>query len=365
MQAIVTQGGDTLLDIARRFGLGYGEITAANPGIDPWVPDEGTRVILPTQFVLPPGPRSGIVLNLPQLRLFYFPPPQRGKPAQVLTYPVGIGTDYATTPLGETRVVRREVNPVWRPSRDIREEHVADGHWLAAQVPPGPDNPLGKYALYLGMKGGYLIHGTNKPWGVGMRVSHGCIRLYPESIESLYPQVPVGTTGARHQRTAAGGNARRRALSAGVTPAWESGREKRDEPHAGRRAILRRLAARSSCGLGQGNALAAGARAVPVPIAPGTPDMEEVIEEQARDVSREAANTGPSGPGSKREAQRDAPCHFAAYTTCAPRLLAHALLEHPVLSRGSLVGGLLGLLRHRLRFQRGLVRQREPDPSPG
>jgi L,D-transpeptidase ErfK/SrfK len=286
VQAIVTQRGDTLLDIARRFGLGYGEITAANPGIDPWVPDEGTRVILPTQFVLPPGPRSGIVLNLPQLRLFYFPPPQRGKPAQVLTYPVGIGTDYATTPLGETRVVRREVNPVWRPSRDIREEHAADGHWLAAQVPPGPDNPLGKYALYLGMKGGYLIHGTNKPWGVGMRVSHGCIRLYPESIAALYPQVPVGTTvRIISERLLLGMRGGAPYLQA--FPALGKRGESVDNLTPDVETILRQLPRGQAVDWDKAMRSLRGARAVPVPIAPGTPDMEEVIE-QASDVSETA-----------------------------------------------------------------------------
>jgi len=192
LHVVITKQEDTLLDIARRFNLGYNEITAANPGVDAWVPGEGTRVVVPSQFILPPGPRRGVVLNLAQMRLFYFAEAKKGQPAQVVTQPVGIGTDYARTPLGETRVVRKMPDPIWRPSRDIREEHVAAGHWLEAEIKPGPDNPLGKYALYLGLSGGYLIHGTNKPWGIGMRVSHGCIRLYPEGIEALYPYVPVG-----------------------------------------------------------------------------------------------------------------------------------------------------------------------------
>ena len=193
IRIVIAKQEDTLLDIARRFNLGYNEITAANPGVDPWLPGEGTRVVVPSQFILPPGPRRGLVLNLAQLRLFFFAEPKPDQPAQVITQPVGIGTDYARTPLGETRVVRKTPDPIWRPSPDIREEHAAAGHWLEAEVKPGPDNPLGKYALYLGLPGGYLIHGTNKPWGIGMRVSHGCIRLYPEGIEALYPHVPVGT----------------------------------------------------------------------------------------------------------------------------------------------------------------------------
>jgi L,D-transpeptidase ErfK/SrfK len=192
IRIVVAKQEDTLLDIARRFNLGYNEITAANPGVDAWVPGEGTRIVVPTQFILPPGPRRGLVLNLAQMRLFYFTEAKKGEPAQVVTQPVGIGTDYARTPLGETKVVRKTPDPIWRPSADIREEHVAAGHWLDAEVKPGPDNPLGKYALYLGLSGGYLIHGTNKPWGIGMRVSHGCIRLYPEGIAALYPYVPVG-----------------------------------------------------------------------------------------------------------------------------------------------------------------------------
>jgi L,D-transpeptidase ErfK/SrfK len=192
IRVVTAKQEDTLLDIARRFNLGYNEITAANPGVDPWVPGEGTRVVVPSQFILPPGPRRGLVLNLAQMRLFFFTEPKKGQPAQVVTQPVGIGTDYARTPLGGTKVVRKTPDPIWRPSRDIREEHMAAGHWLEAEVKPGPDNPLGKYALYLGLPGGYLIHGTNKPWGIGMRVSHGCIRLYPEGIEALYPYVPVG-----------------------------------------------------------------------------------------------------------------------------------------------------------------------------
>jgi L,D-transpeptidase ErfK/SrfK len=194
IRIVVAKHEDTLLDIARSFNLGYNEITAANPGVDAWVPGEGTRIVVPTQFILPPGPRRGLVLNLAQMRLFYFIEPKKGQPAQVITQPVGIGTDYARTPLGETRIVRKTPDPIWRPSADIREEHAAAGHWLDAEVKPGPDNPLGKYALYLGLSGGYLIHGTNKPWGIGMRVSHGCIRLYPEGIAALYPYVQVGAS---------------------------------------------------------------------------------------------------------------------------------------------------------------------------
>jgi L,D-transpeptidase ErfK/SrfK len=178
--------------LGRRNDLGYSEIVAANPGVDPWVPGAGTKVVLPTQFVLPPGPRHGIVVDLAQMRLFYFPQGKPGEPPHVITHPIGIGREYRLPPVGETRVVRKAKDPSWRPPDWVRQEHERDGDVLPSVVPPGPDNPLGEYALYLGIPG-YLIHGTNRPWGIGMRVSGGCVRLYPEDIGPLYQQVPVGT----------------------------------------------------------------------------------------------------------------------------------------------------------------------------
>ncbi len=183
---------DTLLDIARRYDLGYNEITAANSGIDPWLPGTGTPLLLPTQFILPEGPREGIVLNLAAMRLFYFPKPRVGQAAVVITYPVGIGRQNWRTPLGDTKITAKVVDPVWRVPKSIRDEKAQQGEVVPVTVPPGPANPLGKYALPLALPG-YLIHGTNKPWGVGRRVSHGCVRLYPEDIEQLFQEVPVGT----------------------------------------------------------------------------------------------------------------------------------------------------------------------------
>ena len=183
---------DTLLDIARRHDIGQEEILHANPEVDRWLPGEGTEVIIPSHYVLPAAPRKGLVLNTPEMRLYYFPDPEPGEHAEVQTYPVSIGRMDWATPLGETKLVSTEKDPAWRPPESIRAEHEADGDPLPRVVPPGPDNPLGRYAMRLGLPG-YLIHGTNKAFGVGMRVSHGCIRMLPEDIETLFPQVPVGT----------------------------------------------------------------------------------------------------------------------------------------------------------------------------
>lgn len=184
---------DTLMDIARRHGLGYDEILQANPGVDRWIPGEGTPVVLPTRYILPDVTRRGIVLNLPEKRLYYFPPTPAGNKPVVITHPIGIGRMDWETPLGVTKIVRKKANPTWRPPASIKEEHLQlYGEVLPDVVPAGPNNPLGLHAMYLGISG-YLIHGTNKRDGVGSRVSHGCVRMYPENIEELFHQVPVGT----------------------------------------------------------------------------------------------------------------------------------------------------------------------------
>jgi L,D-transpeptidase ErfK/SrfK len=185
---------DTLLDLARRHGLGYEEITNANPGIDPWLPGAGTPVVVPKQRLLPRAPRSGIVINLPEHRLYWFPPPVRGKPPVVWTFPVSIGKMDWNTPLGRTTIVSKAKDAPWIPPKSVREEHEKRGEPLPPVVPGGPDNPMGRYKMALGIPGGaYLIHGTNRPAGIGMQVTHGCMRLYPEDIETLYGMVPIGT----------------------------------------------------------------------------------------------------------------------------------------------------------------------------
>ncbi len=177
---------ETLLDIARWYNLGYNQIVLANPGIDPWIPPVGEKVLIPSEYVLPEI-KNGLVVNLAEMRLYYFR--KEGGKNTVYTAPIGVGAEGKLTELGVYSVVRKKKNPSWHVPKSIREEDPA----LPAVVPPGPENPLGAYALYLS-RGAYAIHGTNKPWGIGRRVSHGCIRMYPEDIEALYPLVPVGTT---------------------------------------------------------------------------------------------------------------------------------------------------------------------------
>ena len=192
LQVTKVQGEDTLPDIARRFNIGYEEIARANPGVDPWVPGEGREIVLPTQYVLPAAPREGLVINLAQLRVFYFPKVKEGEPQTVITHPIGIGKVGWQTPEGTTKVTGKRTNPTWFPPSSVRKEHREAGDPLPSKVPPGPDNPLGAYMMTLGWPS-YLIHGTNKPYGVGLRSSHGCMRFYPEDIAELYDKIPVGT----------------------------------------------------------------------------------------------------------------------------------------------------------------------------
>jgi L,D-transpeptidase ErfK/SrfK len=184
---ITTRYEETFSDIARIYDIGYRQMAAANPEVDPWLPGEGTEVVIPQQYILPPGPREGIIINLAELRLFYFP---KDRPV-VITYPIGIGREGWSTPTGESRVIGKKANPTWKVPESILKEHEEDGDPLPSVFPPGPDNPLGEFAIYLDLNG-YLLHGTNKPYGVGMRVSHGCIRLYPENIEQFFNEVDVG-----------------------------------------------------------------------------------------------------------------------------------------------------------------------------
>ena len=191
----VTREDDTLIDVARRHHLGYEELILANPAVDHWLPPAGTTVTLPTRYILPPGPREGIVVNIAEFRLYYYPKPKKKDKQRVVhVYSISAGReDWQTPQTARTQVVAKVVNPAWYPPKTIRKEHADDGRPLPAIVPPGPDNPLGKLALKLGIKGGYFIHGSSKPFGIGMQVTHGCLRLYPDDMEALFKMVPVGT----------------------------------------------------------------------------------------------------------------------------------------------------------------------------
>ncbi|MEJ2139493.1 MAG: L,D-transpeptidase family protein [Gammaproteobacteria bacterium] len=191
IQVIETRYEDTFVEIARAYNLGFDELVDANPGVDPWLPGEGTQIILPTRFILPDAPREGIVINLASKRLFYYLDPDENGERAVVTYPIGIGQTGSATPVGVTTVTSKASDPVWFVPASIRAEYAAEGTPLPPRVMPGPDNPLGSHVLVLGLPS-YLIHGTNRPAGVGMRVSHGCVRLFPENIVHLYEHVPVG-----------------------------------------------------------------------------------------------------------------------------------------------------------------------------
>jgi len=194
-QTVVTVFEDTLYALAAKYSLGSEELIRVNPGVDPWIPGAGKQVIVPGRHILPPGPREGIIVNLPEHRLYYYPKPKRGGPIEVITYPVSIGKMDWRTPLGSTRVIQKQKDPTWFPPESVRKEHAEAGDPLPVKVGPGTDNPLGAYAMRLAAGNGtYLIHGTNNPIAVGLAVTHGCIRMYPDDVAALFPLIPVGTT---------------------------------------------------------------------------------------------------------------------------------------------------------------------------
>lgn len=193
VETIRIDNEETLADVARLHNVGHEEIRMANPTVEFWLPAAGTEVILPKHHILPRARREGIILNVPEMRLYYFPRAcTADTDCMVVTHPVSIGRMDWQTPLGTTRVTSKVTNPTWRPPQSIRREAAEQGHFLPAVVPAGPDNPMGAYALHLDLPG-YRIHGTNRPYGVGMRATHGCVRMYPEDIEVLYNEVPIGT----------------------------------------------------------------------------------------------------------------------------------------------------------------------------
>lgn len=304
LQVAIAGPNDTLPELARRFNLGYEEIVAANPGVSIESP-RGMRVVLPTRFILPDAPHRGIVINLATLRLFYFPPPaEPGGPQQVITHPIGIGREGWSTPLGKTQIVRKVAGPTWNVPDSIRREHAAQGDRLAGSVPPGPDNPLGTHALYLGWQR-YLIHGTNKPGGIGMRVSHGCIQLYPEDITPLYEQAKVGTpVYVVNQPMLAGWHEGMLYLDA-HPPLRDDGRNWRK----GVRTLLKAEAAKEAGKAGVAaidwdkvTRLVAKPRGVPAPVLVGAPPLETVLAN-----TQVVENSAPEGANYYQRADPDIP----------------------------------------------------------
>jgi L,D-transpeptidase ErfK/SrfK len=186
---VKTRKKDTLLDFARQNNQGYDDMSRANPRVDMWIPGEGSEALIPSFWVLPNTPRSGIVLNRAEKRLYYFPPED---PDRIETYAISVGKDGWETPLGTYSIIEKKKDPTWTPPESVRQSHAEYGDILPPIVPAGPDNPLGQYAMRLSNPS-YLIHGTNKPWGMGLPVSSGCIRMQPEGIEDLFGKVETGT----------------------------------------------------------------------------------------------------------------------------------------------------------------------------
>ncbi|QNM97893.1 L,D-transpeptidase family protein [Chitinimonas koreensis] len=225
VRMVTVNPDNTLLDVMRHFDVGYDEITSANRTVSVWKPGAQTPIVVPGQFVLPPRPWTGIVINIPQRRLFYFPAAgkAKGKPATVMTYPLGIAREGWPTPLGSTRIVAKYRNPSWFVPQSIRAEHLRDeGAELPEYFPPGPDNPMGMLAMRTGFPGIY-IHATNRPWGVGLRTSHGCLHLYPEDAAELFPLLPVGTPVRIIDRPAVVGLDRDRWVMSTYSPVNEYG----------------------------------------------------------------------------------------------------------------------------------------------
>ncbi|MDF9390945.1 MULTISPECIES: L,D-transpeptidase family protein [Methylococcus] len=291
LASVETRDGDTLSDIARHYGLGFQELTEANPGLDPWVPEAGRRLVLPLQFTLPDAPRKGMVINLATMRLYHFP--TKGADGTVSTYPVGIGKEGRSTPTGYMTVVRKTEFPTWYPTENIRKDHALKGDPLPAAVSPGPDNPLGDYAMYLS-RPQYLIHGTNKPYSIGFRASNGCIRLYPEDIAAVFPVVkPGAAVRVVNQPYLIGRKSGQIYLEA---------HEPYEELNRGRlkaelTARLKRLEKKEGVVLDWSRVeqVLAEARGIPVPIQANSPPMAAVVA-QAIELRRPAAWLGRPEP---------------------------------------------------------------------
>jgi L,D-transpeptidase ErfK/SrfK len=276
VQIATTRDEDTLSDLARRYDLGYEEIVAANPGVDPWLPGEGTRVVLPTQFVLPDAPREGLVLNLAAMRLFYFPRPVADESPRVITHPIGIGREGWQTPQGTSRITEKIVQPTWTVPASVLREHEEMGDPLPPVVPPGPDNPLGDFAMRLSLPS-YLIHGTNQPWGVGIRVSHGCVRLYPEDIARLFPEVPEGTRVTIVNQPYVAGWRNEQLYLEAHQPLAEDAKRWGKSLKAMEQAVATKAGGPDAVNWDKARKVAHEARGIPIPVSPGSPDLAEVL----------------------------------------------------------------------------------------
>lgn len=290
----VVQPGEGLNEIARKFDLGYTALAAANPGVNQFEPGAGRRLVIPALYVLPDAPHQGIVINLAQYRLFYFPPGGD----RVETYPLGLAVFGSKTPLGTTSIVRKEPNPTWYPPASIRAEHSAEGDHLPAFVPPGPDNPLGHYALHLGWPR-YLIHGTNKPDGVGRNVSHGCIRMYPEDIERLFNEASVGMQVRTVNQPAGAGWSEDGALYVKVFPSKAQAEEididspVTHEPADGVDRVVRAEAGSRADSVDWDAVMQAARERTGIPVVAA--DRSGMARNRARpDYTREAARTDPA-----------------------------------------------------------------------
>ncbi len=282
VQVVVAREEDTLPDFARRYGLGHDEIVAANPDVDPWLPGEGTRVVLPTQFVLPDAPRDGLVVNLASLRLFYYPKPAEGEPQTVVTHPIGIGREGWRTPLGRMRITEKIENPTWTPPASVRREHAAKGDHLPGVVPAGPDNPLGAFAMRLN-RPSYLLHGTNKPFGVGMRVSHGCVRLYPEDIAELFPEIPVGTNVYIVSQPYLAGTKNGEIFLEAHQPLSEEAKRWKGSLEPMQKTLEAKAGDDpTAVDWQKAEEVAREARGIPVPVSPGSPNLDEVVARAPR-----------------------------------------------------------------------------------
>jgi len=297
LATIQLEKGDTLPDVARHFSLGINAISAANPGVDMWVPEAGERVLLPLSFILPDAPRKGIVVNLAAMRLYQYRDDNTS--LLVTTYPVGIGADERPTPTGRMHVARKAARPTWHVPASIAEDHRKKGDILPKAVPPGPENPLGEYALYLS-KSGYLIHGTNKPASIGLTATNGCLRLYPENVKTLFDETPVKTPVLIVNQPYLIGQRNGLLYLEAHAPAEESGAIESEKLHKKLRAVEKK--ARRTLDWKKVKEVQAQARGIPVPIFELIPGSEDQVAKTVEVEHPEALYGRPEVPALRLQA---------------------------------------------------------------